>query len=247
MVAVPLLAEKSMPIMFLKEYSHLYSCMASGRVIQRPRIVSLKLHKTQEVKNIFISGNSVIPCSVSFNPGLALTGFKTTQPGEVWFWWDSLRTSKTAVDHGGYLWYSHLPWLLSGRPNFDRQPVVFRWHLQFLEQELATVLQTLVFLAPWNRCSRFDQVCFKLRPQSNHKNFVWTEQQLGQSLPYSKSPFLIRPPCWYDQDSTVSSPCMHGLQAKKPEIKKRPGRLLAIGTTLKASQRKINNYKDWVE
>ena len=155
--------------MFLKEYSHLYSCMASGRVIQRPRIVSLKLHKTQEVKNIFISGNSVIPCSVSFNPGLALTGFKTTQPGEVWFWWDSLRTSKTAVDHGGYLWYSHLPWLLSGRPNFDRQPVVFRWHLQFLEQELATVLQTLVFLAPWNRCSRFDQVCFKLRPQSNHK------------------------------------------------------------------------------
>ena len=37
MVAVPLLAEKSMPIMFLKEYSHLYSCMASGRVVQRPQ------------------------------------------------------------------------------------------------------------------------------------------------------------------------------------------------------------------
>ena len=39
---------------------------------------NLKIHKTNAVKNICIQEKSVI--RLTFNPGLALTGFPTTRP-----------------------------------------------------------------------------------------------------------------------------------------------------------------------
>ena len=42
---------------------------------------NLKLHKTLAVENIFIQEKSML--RLTFNPGLALTGFRTTRPGKV--------------------------------------------------------------------------------------------------------------------------------------------------------------------
>ena len=39
---------------------------------------NLKLHKTLAVENIFIQEKSML--RLTFNPGLALTGFRTTRP-----------------------------------------------------------------------------------------------------------------------------------------------------------------------
>ena len=45
-------------------------------------VVNLKLHQILEVKNIFKQENVMLP--LKFNPGLTLTGFRTTRP-----WWSN--------------------------------------------------------------------------------------------------------------------------------------------------------------